>query len=396
MNREVDVIVVGGGVVGLSTALHLRLQGVERVAVLERHHIGSGQSGRAAGVARALVGDPRVCGWLLESAQFFCEFEGRFGVPLRANRVGYLLAAGPDQAGTVSSAIAACLEAGCAAELIDEAQARELQPGLAEGSDGTVYAWESEAVYVDAMSVTQALAKAAADLGVQIHQGCAVGEVRVGQGVEGVVTNLGELKAPKILIATSVWGRDQLLKLGTEVPVFPHRAEMAFFQTPLSGGHRVQRIISDGRSQVYLRPEGENQMFVGWREGDWIASVDDLTPENPDNYRQSSYFDSLDRMHSRLSATLPFMSEGFAHRSYACVYDYTPDGMPILDRSGEVEGLYFALGNSGGGFSLSPWVGRTMAEFIASGTRPPEIEILDLARFAEGRLISWSNVVPSK
>jgi glycine/D-amino acid oxidase-like deaminating enzyme len=96
-------------------------------------------------------------------------------------------------------------------------------------------------------------------------------------------------------------------------------------------------------------------------------------------------------MRERLTATLPFMADGFVHRSYACVYDYTPDGMPILDQAEGVDGLYFALGFSGGGFSLSPWVGSSMARLIVESEKTPELRALRLARFRDGDLLSWSN-----
>ena len=133
-------------------------------------------------------------------------------------------------------------------------------------------------------------------------------------------------------------------------------------------------------------------MFVGWREGDRIHTTEDLVTEDPDNYQQTAHFATVTDMHRRLAMTLPPMADGFVHRTYACVYDYTPDGMPILERSASVEGLYFAVGFSGGGFSLSPWVGRGMAEFIVQDQRPQQIERFDLARFAEGRTFNWSNV----
>ena len=86
------------------------------------------------------------------------------------------------------------------------------------------------------------------------------------------------------------------------------------------------------------------------------------------------------------------MADGFVHRTYACVYDVTLDQMPILDRVASIDGLYVALGLSGGGFSLSPWVGRAMAEFILGQKRPSQIERFDWNRFAEGRTVNWSNV----
>jgi glycine/D-amino acid oxidase-like deaminating enzyme len=96
-------------------------------------------------------------------------------------------------------------------------------------------------------------------------------------------------------------------------------------------------------------------------------------------------------MQRRLSTTLPFMADGFVHRTYACVYDYTPDGMPVLDQAAGIDGLHFALGFSGGGFSLSPWVGAAMARFITARAKPAELHLFRLARFREGDLLSWSN-----
>jgi len=133
-------------------------------------------------------------------------------------------------------------------------------------------------------------------------------------------------------------------------------------------------------------------MFVGWREGDRFHSVDDLVAQDPDNYKQTAEFETVTDMHRRLAVTLPPMADGFVHRTYACVYDMTPDEMPILDRAAPVRGLYFALGFSGGGFGLSPWVGRAMAEYIVHQQAPKRIERFDLNRFAEGRSFDWSNV----
>ncbi len=136
-------------------------------------------------------------------------------------------------------------------------------------------------------------------------------------------------------------------------------------------------------------------MFVGWREGDRLHGVKDFVAEDPDHYKQTAHYESLADMHRRLAITLPPMASGFVHRTYACVYDYTPDGVPILDRAATLDGLFYALGFSGGGFSLSPWVGRSMAEFIVENEVPQHIERFDLKRFAEGRTFVWSNVASS-
>ncbi len=392
--QSADAIIIGGGVTGLSTALHLKAMGAARVIVLERHYTGAGQSGRAAGIIRALVAHPAVSSMLRESLEFFQTFEERFGEPVEVHPIGYLLLAEASDAERVRKAVEASASAGVRASRISREEALELQPGL-RGDDGCIYAFEPGAVWTDPMPAVQAMSRAARRLGIKILEGCDVLRIlhRMGK-VSGVETSAGRFSAPQVMIGTAAWGATQLRALGLTVPVYPHRVEMAFFQRAPREPRNLVRVLSDSRSQLYLRPEGKDQMFAGWREGDLIQSTSDLKSADPDNYRQTADYSSLVEMHRRLAITLPFMATGFVHRTYACVYDYTPDGMPILDRAEGFEGLHFALGFSGGGFSLSPWVGRAMAESISTGKTPAPMELLACNRFQQNRPLDWGNASP--
>lgn len=392
MKQNADVIIIGGGVTGLLTAIHLQQLHAGKVLLLERHYIGSGQSHRAAGVVRALVRDVTVSAALIESIEFFNTFEARFGHPILVHPAGYLLLSELEQATVIEETISVAAQAGCVARQIDRHEAQQLQPGLRD-EDGTLYVYEPAAIHLDPMPTVQALRRVAERLGVKIIEGCEVGDILVErEQVVGVESSHGQFHAPQVLVATSVWGKQQLAKLGLEVPIDSHRAEMAFFQIPALGDFQLSHILSDARSMLYLRPEGDRQMFVGWREGDRIHNIDDLVTQDPDNYKQTADFTTLTDLQRRLAITLPPMADGFVHRTYACVYDVTLDQMPILDRVASIDGLYVALGLSGGGFSLSPWVGRAMAEFILGQKRPSQIERFDWNRFAEGRTVNWSNV----
>jgi sarcosine oxidase subunit beta len=279
--------------------------------------------------------------------------------------------------------------AGCDLKWIDADTAAEIQPGLGT-EEGCLYLFESGAIYVDPMPAAHAFSVAARSLGVRVIEACEVGRLLVQDNdVYGVESAMGNFEAPKILIATSVWGQPQLAKMGIDVPVSPHIAEMGFFQVPLDSDYRLHRIIFDVRAKLYMRPEGQSQMFVGRKENEYYRN--DGMAIDPDNYKQTANFHSLEEMHKNLEVTLPFMSEGFVHRTYACTYDVTPDEMPILDKAESVGGLYFAIGFSGGGFSTSPWVGKRMASFMAEGAKPEGLEIFALDRFDKGELIRWSN-----
>jgi glycine/D-amino acid oxidase-like deaminating enzyme len=392
MKQTADVVIIGGGVTGLLTAIYLQQLTTGEVLLLERHYIGSGQSHRAAGVVRALVRDPTVAGALAESLCFFKTFSDHFEEQVALHSTGYLLLAEPEQTERIDETIAAAAQVGCEARQIDYREAQLLQPGLREDPE-TLYVYEPGAIHLDPMPTVQAIRRQAERLGVTIIEGCEVSNILTrGDRVSGVETSSGQFETRQILVATSVWGQRQLARLGIDVPVYSHRAEMAFFHLPSTRPFTLFRTLSDARSMLYLRPEGEQQMFVGWREGDRIQSTSDLVAQDPDDYKQTTDFETVVEMQRRLVITLPPMCDGFVHRTYACVYDMTPDEMPILDRAESIEGLYFALGFSGGGFSLSPWVGRAMAEFMVHQKRPAQIEGFDLNRFGEGRTFDWSNV----
>ncbi len=389
MKQSADVIIIGGGVTGLSTAIHLKELGIKEVVVLERHFIGSGQSGRAAGVIRGTVRHPTVSDTQLEGQAFFNSFEERFGIPIEVNQTGYILIGKASDREFIKGTIAVASAAGCDLKQIDAKEAEALQPGLGTTNDD-IFVFEPGGLHVDPMPATHALSRAAIKLGVRIVEGCAVGDLRVKKDkVTGVKSASGDFDAPKILIATSVWGQPQLARLGIDVPVRPHIAEMGFFQVGHGSKDRLRLIIFDSRANIYMRPEGERQIFVGRREDAY--EQENGNPIDPDNYKQTANFHSLDEMHKNLQITLPFMNDGFAHRTYACTYDITSDHMPILDKAEDIIGLYFAVGFSGGGFSTSPWVGKRMAALIANDALPSDLEVFKSGRFAEGKIIEWAN-----
>ena len=391
MTQSADVLIVGGGVTGLSTAIHLAERGVD-VVVLERHSIGSGQSGRAAGVLRGTVQHQTVAAMQLEGQEFFHSFESRFGTPLDVNQIGYLLIAPTHEREYVERTAAVATQAGCALSRISAGEAVELQPGLNAEDDEVCLLYEPGAIYVDPMPATHAMLLAAKASGVTVIEGCEVGSVRVEHDrVTGVETSSGLFDAPDLLIATSVWGQPQLAALGIDVPVAPHVAQMAFYHVPPASPFRLRRIIFDSRAGLYMRPEHDTQLFVGRKEINFVEKGGDRDPVDPDNYRQTATHSAVTEMSRNLNVTLPFMGDGFVHRTYACTYDLTPDEMPILDRAPSIRGLYFAVGFSGGGFSSSPWVGRRMASLIADTAPPDDLELFGLERFAQGELIQWNN-----
>ncbi len=144
----------------MSTALHLAQRQCRRIRVLERHYVGAGQSGRAAGIIRSTVRHAGLSRWQAESARFFLNLGEQFGEPIPVHPVGYLLMTDRDHAANVDDAIRVANSTGCAVSRIDAQQANELQPGL-RSDDRTLFAFEPGAVHLDPMEAAQALARIA-------------------------------------------------------------------------------------------------------------------------------------------------------------------------------------------------------------------------------------------
>ncbi len=97
MRQNADILIIGGGVTGLLTTLHLQESRAGKVILPERHYVGSGQSQRAAGVVRTLVRDVTVAATLTDSIQFFKTVQDRFDDPIALHPAGYLLLLEPEQ-----------------------------------------------------------------------------------------------------------------------------------------------------------------------------------------------------------------------------------------------------------------------------------------------------------
>ena len=116
---------------------------------------------------------------------------------------------------------------------------------------------------------------------------------------------------------------------------------------------------------------------------------EDLTEvADPDSYDLSADQGTIESLWDRARQRFPDFGAAVCRGGYGALYDMTPDGNPILDRSRTVQGLYWAVGFSGHGFKLSPVVGRMVAELVMYGeSRDHPVHLFGAARFASGDLL---------
>jgi len=378
MGKTTDVIVVGGGVLGGSVAFHLAERGVG-VTLVEKDSLASGPTGRSCGIIRQHYSHPVTIRMALDSLRFFESFGERVGGTCDFRCTGYLLAAGPEQIGTLAANVELQRSLGVNTRVVSVEELLELTPGVAvEGIAGAAY--EPDSGYADPYATTAALVNRAEELGAVIVTGTRVREVLVEDGVaRGVITDEGRIDAGAVVLATGPWAPGMAAALGIELPITPCRVQVCLFHRAAELVH--ERIFIDTPLGVYTRPEGEDLMLVGSVETDEAeAGIED-----PDHFQRVADFDAVSRYSEMLIERFPLMDKGSFLNGYASLYDVTPDWQPILDALPGVAGLFCCAGSSGHGFKLAPAIGDTMAALVCGEEVPAEVrEFFAFDRFARG------------
>lgn len=382
MSLKAGIVVIGGGVTGLSIAFHLAQRGVRDVVVVEKNFVASGATGKSSACIRQHYSTPETCRMVLKALRFFEQFEELTGGRTASFvRTGYLLGVDDRLRRQMEASVALQQSAGINTRLITPDEIRELEPRL-RTDDLVAGCYEPDSGYADPSQTAQGFAGTARDRGVRIlEQTQVVGILTRDDRIAGVRTSKGEIKAPIVVNAAGTWGGEIGRMAGLEIPITVCRHKINFVAWP-QDAIRPHPLVYDFVTNIYTRPETGGLILVGSLDS---AEADDRV--DPDAYQEGVSFDeTLDAL-SRVAQRFPVLERGTVAKGYAGCFDVTPDWHPILDKVGP-EGFYVAVGFSGHGFKLSPAVGEMMAELITEGPQPgSDVGAFRLSRFAEGKLI---------
>lgn len=379
---KANIVVIGGGVSGVSIAYHLAKRGARDVVLVEKNFLASGATGKSSACVRQHYSTPEGCRMVLKSLRFFERFEELTGGRTASFvRTGYLLGVDDRLRREMEAAVALQQSQGINVRLVSPTELGELEPRLST-EDLVAGCYEPDSGYADPSQTTQGFAGAARDLGVRITEQTEVlGVLTRGDRVAGVKTSKGEIDAPIVVNAAGTWG-DRIGRMaGLEIPITVCRHKINFIAWPEDARH-PHPLVYDFVTNIYTRPETGGLILVGLLDSEEVNDRAD-----PDGYQEGVAFDeTLDAL-SRAARRFPVLERGSVAKGYAGCFDVTPDWHPILDKAGP-EGFYVAVGFSGHGFKLSPAVGEMMAELITEGPRyGSDVSAFRLSRFAEGKPI---------
>lgn len=380
-----DVVVIGGGLEGVSAARSLAARGTA-VTVLERATVGSGGTGKSSGIVRCHYGVPSLAAMAWKGTELFENAEEVLGEDIGFRRTGYVVGVG----GPNTAALRANLEMhrglGIEAHEIGHDEVKELWPA-AYTDDFAAFGYEPRGGYGDAYSTAQAFAAAARRDGAVIRQGAEVVSIAVEAGrVTGVCLADGEfVAAGTVVLAAGPWSPALAAQIGIDLPIRAVREQILL----IDPGEHVGDVpvLSDLVSLQYVRAETGGKLLFGnsdLSEPEWA---------DPDSYRNRAETSFMERTAARLEHRFPGLINAGFTGGYAGCYDVTPDFNPVIARAG-VPGLVIAAGFSGHGFKISPAVGELVADLVLEGdSLDPRVPAADfrLERFTEGRPLTSLN-----
>lgn len=375
-----EVVVIGGGVNGLSTAFQLTARGVNDVVVLERAQLGSGASGKSGALVRAHYTNVPEARLTHESIKIFknwSEIVGH-GDP-GYDEVGFVRVVSPADETALWANVAAMREdVGVDTYVVSPEELREIEP-LMRTDDITYAAFEPNAGYCDPNGTLYGFAQAAAANGAHIATFTSANRVIVdGERVVGVETDRGTIATNTVLIAAGARADRLLGPLGIELGLTPWRSQVVVFRWPIEVDHRRRhRVVIDSTQHSWFRPEGNAGTLIGAEYGD--RRVD------PDNFNESIDPGYVEHARHALAARFPLFENATMRGAWSGVYMQSPDSHPIIDRIPSIDGLYVMAGDAGTSFKTSPAIGICLAEWITEGNS----KLVDLTpfrstRFAEG------------
>ena len=377
-----DVLIVGGGVMGVSIAHALASRGCGRVVVLEKSFLGAGSSGKSGAIIRQHYSNRLTATMAQQSLRVFGHFEDAVGGPPVFTHTGMVIVVNQRDRAGLDANLAMQRELGIDVRPVSARELMDIDPNV-RLADDEVAAFESEAGYVEAVQVVASYAEAAAKHGADIREGVEVKSLVMEKGrLVGAETNEGRYHCKTAVLATGPWAAQLGKEIGLRLPVQACRTQVALFRQPPSVRKRGV-VYGDFVQGLYFKPTHGEMIHAGS-----IAGEENDNPVDPDDYNEAADGTWLPQVRQRLSRRYPAMHRGYGRGGYGALYAITPDWHPILDRFPGIEGVYCAVGFSGHGFKMSPIVGRLMAELILEGKASTlDISSLRLARFEDSDLV---------
>ncbi len=420
---KVDVVVIGGGIIGVSTALELAERGVS-VALCEKGGIGQEQSSRNWGWVRISMRDPREVPLMAESLRIWSTLDQKIGRDTGYKRAGIVFAASTEREFEERRAWTRNLQPfQIEAQMLGQKEFQTLFPASGLQVKGGIF------TPIDGRAEPQkaapAIAEAARRKGAVILTQCAVRGIETAAGrVSGVVTERGAIACSSVVLAGGAWSslfagnlgirlpqlkvlnsviRTKPMEGGPESALWAH--DFAFRKrqdggyTIASGHENVVDIVPDSFRFALdflpaLKSEWRSLSFrLGKRFIEEAKRPRRWALDAPSPFEACRVLDPVpdtalaNRALANLQRAFPFFGKAEVEQYWGGMIDVTPDAVPVISPVDAIPGFHIATGFSGHGFGIGPGAGRLMADLVTGRAPVVDPAAFRFSRFSDGSRI---------
>lgn len=373
-----DVIVIGAGVTGLSTAYNLAKKG-SKVLVLEKGYTGSGSSTRNASGFRVHFNSPENTRFMIEGKKHLKHLSVETGVNSMMIEDGYLwIVHDEEMLGQFRRLNGIWSALGVGVKFLDASELRELAPAINMTGLLGVYGPQDGTFHHDA--VIMGYHKALARMGVPVEEFSPVTEFSIRSSrVVAVRSYSREFQAENYVVAAGAFSATVCSLCNVTLPITPERRELGVTE-PVK--HFLKPFVFDLGQQVYA---------VQGIRGEVRCSPTDLRSGGLIPYNSTYHWTTT--LLQRLVRLLPVMRSMSLNRQWSGYYEVTPDYSHIMGRSDEwPEGLHVVAGFSGHGMMMGPLAGSLMADYVLTSRSSELMEPYSPDRFKRGKTVDESMV----
>lgn len=353
MRTTADVVVIGGGIQGLSCLYHLAAKGIKNISLVELDLLGSGSSGRSAAMLMLSMSRPETIALSFVAWQEYMAFPELFGESTHFKQIGYLTVATRVAEQELRDEIAVQQKWNVPIETLAPEQIKELVPAVNVEDIVLGSICRSDGV-IDPHAVMQAYARAAKALGAEINERARATNIVTEKGrVVGVETTAGKISTPLVVNATGARAREVGAWVGLNLPITNYKRHI-FITDEFREIPSHTPFVMDAQVEWYFRKEGENVLMGMGREESTT-----FEPQFEPAFQE--------QVIERAALRAPILLNAKILRGWAGLRALTPDDLPILGFAPGIEGFVNCCGWGGHGVMHAPAGGILTAEIIADG-----------------------------
>ena len=379
--RTADIVIIGGGVIGCSTAYNLANQGAKNVVLLEKGDICSGGTAKSCAITRSHYTIEANMHHAVESIKIFENFDQIIGGDPNFQRSGYIILGSEEIRTKMETVFKMQNKYGIDTQVLTPKEAKECHP-LIQFDDVDVIGYESRTGYCDPYMTTTSYVKRAKDLGVQYFTKTLVTGIQRKGNIKTVNTQNGSFETEKIIMIAGPWTNNLGQMVGVNFPftITKHKVLTLKIDMPYQKDWPIVKDLISPR-KIYFRPDSGGVVLVGTGDyGEEIESMGLMTDEVG-----IEHVESIGRS---MSNRMPLFEDAQLVNSWTGPYDIPPDWNPIIGPVSGHEGIYVAVGFSGHGFKMAPTVGESLAQQVLGIEPRVPIEMYSMTRFKTGNTLN--------